>query len=112
YNVVTNYNFSRGTLKGLFVGGGFRWEDENIIGYGVTEVTPAISASNPAIGRLDPAKPFYGPTEDHLDLWIGYNRKIFRDVDWRVSLNLRNAFESAHLVPINTNPDGSVASWR
>jgi hypothetical protein len=33
-------------------------------------------------------------------------------VNWRVQLNLRNVGESANLVPVTMNPDGSVALSR
>ena len=111
FNITNSYDFSRGPLKGVFVGGAYRWQDRNVIGYGVTEKTPALSPSNPAIGYLDVNKPFYGPGQDAIDLWVGYNRTIFKNVNWRLQLNLRNAFDKAHLVPVNTNPDGSTAAW-
>ncbi len=112
FNVVNTYNFSHGALKGVFVGGSYRWQDKNIIGYGVTEVTPSLSPSNPAIGKLDVTKPFYGPTDHAIDLWAGYDRKVYRNVDWRIQLNVRNAFQKTRLIPVNTNPDGSIGSWR
>lgn len=111
FNITNSYNFSQGKMKGIFVGGGYRWQDRNVIGYGVTEKTPALSPSNPAIGYLDVNKPYHGPSQDAVDLWIGYNRRLFKTIDWRLQLNVRNAFDKAHLVPINTNPDGSIAAW-
>lgn len=111
FNVTNSYDFSRGPLKGVFVGGAYRWQERNVIGYGVTEKTPALSPSNPAIGYLDVRKPYHGPSQDAVDFWVGYNRKIFKTINWRLQLNVRNAFDRAHLVPINTNPDGSIAAW-
>lgn len=111
FNITNSYDFSRGPLKGIFVGGAYRWQDRNVIGYGVTEKTPSLSPNNPAIGYLDVRKPYYGPSLDAIDLWVGYTRKVFKKVNWRLQLNLRNAFEKAHLNPVNTNPDGSIAAW-
>jgi outer membrane receptor protein involved in Fe transport len=120
YNLVTNYSFNRGRLKGLFVGGAYRWEDKSIIGFGLTETDAEVlrqtssgtQSVRAAIGRLDPSKPFYGPEEKHFDVFIGYNRKIWTGVDWKIQLNVRNVGESAHLVPITANPDGSGAAYR
>ncbi len=119
FNVTTNYRFNgKGLggerLKGLFLGGSFRWEASNIIGYQVKETNPAIGNPlvNPPIGGYDVTKPFYGAKEKHFDLFGGYSRRIFKTIDWRLQLNVRNAFEKDHLVAVNTNPDGSAAGVR
>ncbi len=120
FNVVSNYNFTRSRLKGVFVGGAYRWEDKSVVGYGVTETdhevirqvgTQTVSV-RAAIGKLDTNKPFYGPEEKHLDLWVGYQRKIWKGMDWRIQLNVYNVGENDHLVPISVNPDGSTAAAR
>lgn len=111
FNITNRYSFTEGRLKGVFVGGSYRYEGKQIIGYGLTEVTPAFGA-NAAIGVLDPNKPFYGPKEDAIDLFAGYNRKIWHDINWRIQVNVRDTFGKAHLIPVNTNPDGSIASYR
>ena len=111
FNLVNNYNFTSGPLKGAFVGGSYRWQDKNVIGYGYTEAKARLSATTPDLGILDVNKPFYGPSESSFDLWVGYNKK-FSKVDWRVQLMVRNVADKAHLIPINTNPDGSIGSWR
>jgi outer membrane receptor protein involved in Fe transport len=112
FNLVTTYNFNQGALKGAFVGGGYRWQDSDIIGYGVTEVTPQITSVNQAVGKLDPNKPFYGPKQHAVDLWVGYNQMIWKNVNYRVQINASNFGQKTHLAPLNTNPDGSIASWR
>ena len=114
FNIVNTYNFSTGRLKGVSVGGSYRWQDRSIIGYGVSEKTAydPVMPGNAPVGYLDPSKPFYGPAEDAVDCWIGYSRKIWRGIDWRVQLNVRSLFDSAHIVPVSTNPDGSIAAWR
>src|SRR5690606_11471430 len=38
FNMVTTYSFDEGLFEGFFVGGGYRWQDNNVIGYEVTEV--------------------------------------------------------------------------
>lgn len=122
FNATTNYRFTHGPLKGAFAGASFRWEDRSVIGFGMTETDPevvkqvgsTVTSLRAAFARLDPTKPFYGPTEQHLDLFAGYGRKIafLRDVDWRIQLNVRNAGEKAHLVPITVLPTGEGASYR
>jgi outer membrane receptor protein involved in Fe transport len=106
FNAVTNYNFSRGIIKGSNVGLAYRWEDSRILGYQLERVNNVLT------GELDIKKPWYGPTEDHIDLWVGYGRQLSRKVGWRIQLNLRNVGEKAHLVPVNMQPDGSVALSR
>lgn len=103
FNVVTNYNFRSGPLKGVNVGGGYRWQDKSIIGFAIT--------TNPTTGeeQYDIGRPHSGPTEDALDLWLGYERRLTRKINWRVQLNVRNVFPEKDFIPIATQPDGSMA---
>lgn len=104
FNLVTNYSFTTGRLKGFNVGGGYRWEDKIAIGY------PMKTNADGSIG-FDIENPYYGPTAGHVDLWLGYERKLGSKLDWRVQFNLRNAFDSNHLIPLSTQYDGTVAAW-
>ena len=100
--LITNYNFTEGRVKGFNVGGAARWESAQILGYGLKDDKSG----------LDVTKPILGETEKHLDLWIGYDRKISEKIKWRVQLNLRNVGESKGLTPISANPDGTIAVQR
>ena len=100
-NLVTNYNFSDGVLKGLNVGGAYRWQDKVIIGY------PMMETDSGTTYDLD--NPTYGPEEGNIDLWVGYNRPVTDKIDWRIQLNVRNVGEGDSLIPITTQPDGSWA---
>ncbi|WP_158277567.1 TonB-dependent receptor [Opitutus sp. ER46] len=102
FNAVTNYNFKTGVLKNVNVGVAYRWEDKRVLGYKYDAVK----------GTLDINQPYHGPTDDHVDLWVGYHRQLSDRINWRVQLNLRNVGEKAHLVPVNIQPDGSVALSR
>ncbi|MBP8961621.1 MAG: TonB-dependent receptor, partial [Opitutaceae bacterium] len=105
-NIVTNYTFQNGFLKNVNVGAGYRWEDKKILGYGLS--------LNPETGTLTPdaSKPLKGDTTDHVDLWVGYSRKLTDKIDWRIQLNLRNVGENHHLEAASLNPDGAVALAR
>lgn len=120
-NIVTRYTFNKTLLKGVSVGLNYRWEDKSIIGYGVTETSPSLNITTnngtklsvrDADGYLDGAKPFYGPAESHFGAFIGYNRKLTKKLDWGVQLNINNLGEKHNLVPLNTNPDGSIGTYR
>ncbi|MDQ8200569.1 TonB-dependent receptor plug domain-containing protein [Pelagicoccus enzymogenes] len=104
-NLITNYDFTDGKFAGLSVGGGLRYQDSVIIGY-----TPVIDSD----GKLgyDLANPYMGPSETNLDLWVGYGRELNDNLDWRIQLNVRNAFEGDGLIPITTQPDGTPAGYR
>lgn len=102
FNAVTNYNFRSGVLKDFNAGLAYRWEDKRILGY----------KYNATKDILDIDQPLYGPTDDHYDMWVGYQRKLTKKVGWRVQLNLRNVGEKTHLVPVNLQPDGTVALSR
>jgi outer membrane receptor protein involved in Fe transport len=100
--IISNYSFDEGRLKGFNLGGAFRWEDKQILGYGLKDDESG----------LDVMKPFYGESEEHFDLWAGYQRKIRKGITWRIQLNLRNVGEDVGLTAISINPDGAVAAQR
>ncbi|HVU25158.1 MAG TPA: TonB-dependent receptor plug domain-containing protein [Opitutus sp.] len=101
YNVVTNYSFDHGFFKGAGVGAGYRWQDKVVIGYPVIP-----DPVNPTLGSFDLTKPYYGPSEDALDFWISYERKLTKKIDWRIQLNVYNVGKSEKLIPISVEPDG------
>jgi hypothetical protein len=102
FNGVTGYNFTEGVLRGANIGLAYRWEGRRILGYKYDPTTDA----------LDISQPWYGPVDDHVDLWVGYQHALTHHLDWRIQLNLRNVGESNHLTPVNIQPDGSVALSR
>ena len=106
-NLINNYDFTEGRLRGFNVGTGIRWQDTIVIGY---RPLPGATASDVS---FDIANPYRGPAETNIDLWVGYGRKeVFRGVDWRVQLNVRNVFQGDELIPITTQPDGTPAGYR
>lgn len=106
FNLVTSYDFTVGKLKGLTLGAGYRWQDKVAIGY------RPLSTDNANVITYDLANPYMGPREDALDLWVGYGRKLTSKIDWHVQLNIRNVGDGNRLIPLTTQPDGSVAAWR
>jgi len=109
YNLVTNYSFDRTVVKGLNVGGGFRWQDKAILGYGIVKAPTVLDPNNV---KLDVNQPIFGKVEYHTDLWVGYERKLTQKLRWRIQANLRNVGEKVHLVPISVEPNGDPAAQR
>ncbi|MBI4626148.1 MAG: TonB-dependent receptor plug domain-containing protein [Verrucomicrobia bacterium] len=106
-NAISNYDFTEGVLRGVNVGGGLRWQDTIVIGY---RPVPGATASDVS---FDIANPYRGPTEANIDLWVGYGRKqVWRGIDWRIQLNVRNVAQHDSLIPITTQPDGTPAGYR
>jgi hypothetical protein len=106
-NAITNYEFSEGRLKGLHVGGGVRYQSSVILGY-----PPTGNPNDPTTVEYDLSKPYRGPSETNVDLWVGYSRKLSDKLDWHVQFNVKDAFQNKDLIPITYQPDGSVAAWR
>lgn len=101
-NLVTNYSFDEGALKGVNVGMGYRWQDGRILGYMLNE----------AKDNLDVERPYWSDSEDYVDFWAGYERKLTSKIGWRVQVNVRNVGKNPHLLPISVQPDGSPAAYR
>ncbi|MDQ8179324.1 TonB-dependent receptor plug domain-containing protein [Pelagicoccus sp. SDUM812005] len=107
FNLITNYSFSDGTFSGLNVGGAYRWQDGQVVGY---PILPGATIDDPRAFDLD--NPFVGPAEDNIDMWVGYSRPLNDRIDWNIQLNVRNLFASDDLIPITVQPDGSPATVR
>lgn len=105
FNTITNYDFDRGIIKGLNVGGGIRYESDIVIGY-----KPVLLPSGNKI-TFDLTDPYKGPSELNYDAWIGYSRK-FGKIDWNIQLNVRNITAGNELIPITVQPDGSGGTYR
>ncbi len=102
-NLITNYDFQNGSLKGLNVGGGYRWQDGIVVGY------PITAGAQPF---FDLTKPWMGPKEQTFDFWTGYEKKLSNRINWRIQLNVRNVFASKKLIPVTVQPDGSPGTSR
>lgn len=104
-NLVTNYDFRQGRLRGFGAGAGVRWQSKVATGYEVT--LDARGNQVPVVSR-----PFLGSAELNGDLWFSYGRKLTEKVSWKVQLNVRNVIGSGELIPVYTNPDGRTALYR
>lgn len=107
FNAITNYTFKRGKLKGWNIGGGVRWQDKVAIGFPVMHVN-----NDPSLDRVyDVSNPYYGPAQTNYDLWIGYSHK-FKKFNLKSQLNVKNVGVGNELIPVEAQPDGSIAAWR
>jgi outer membrane receptor protein involved in Fe transport len=102
FNATANYTFQEGRFKGANVGLSYRWQDKQITGYRLNSTLDGYDISNP----------YLGPTEDSVDFWVGYERKITERIKWRAQLNIRDAFASKTLIPVTVQPDGSPGAYR
>ncbi len=101
YNFVTNYSFTNGLLKGTGVGGSYRWQDKVVIGY-------PVLADASGLATFDLSKPYYGPAEKGIDLWVSYERKLTKNIGWKIQANVRNLGNKNGLIPISVQPDGQT----
>ena len=101
-NVVSSYTFEHGRLRGVSIGGAYRWQQGAILGYKL----------NPTTELIDVNQPIKGPDDKHFDLWVGYSHKLGHGINWKVQLNLRNVGQGPSLIPIAVEPDGSPAMFR
>jgi outer membrane receptor for ferric coprogen and ferric-rhodotorulic acid len=107
-NLVTNYTFSDGMLKGFNIGGAYRWQDKTAIGYPLKYKADGTLdlqyVGGVGYSQFDLDKPYYNDAQNTFDLWVGYEHQINDDVTWRIQLNVRNLFADEDLIPISTNP--------
>jgi outer membrane receptor for ferric coprogen and ferric-rhodotorulic acid len=104
-NLITNYDFHHGLLRGWSLGGGVRYQSAATLGYKPIQ--------NPGYISYDLNSPFKDDPEYDFDLWVGYNRKLFNNkIDWRVQLNVANVGVGNELIPVTVQPDGTPAAYR
>jgi len=63
-------------------------------------------------GGLNVNQPWMGSQDTHLDGWIGYSRNVYRNVNWRIQLNLQSIGEKDHLFASSIEPDGTLGFSR
>lgn len=103
-NILGNYTFTDGRMKGWNIGGAARYQDEAAAGY------PKVSDPISGFPVSDVFNPYFDDSTFFVDAWIGYKRKIFNEkVDWRIQLNIRNVFADKDPVAVQFQPNGSVA---
>lgn len=107
YAFNTSYNFGRDNqiipsfLGNLTVGGGFRWQDEVGIGFGVSQNELGDMA-------LDPDQPYFGDSQLFVDLFARASYDLGDDRALTFQVNIKDALDhSDDLVPVFANPDNS-----
>jgi hypothetical protein len=103
-NLIANYRFAEGRLKGFNVGGALRWRSAPTIGYGVK-----TSAAGATVLDLD--KAYKGKTETYLDLLAAYRgkTKAFGGFNYRVQVNVRNALDENDPIPVAALTTGAIS---
>jgi hypothetical protein len=132
-NFTSTYDlkaFDHPLLKALSVGTSVRWQDRIAIGapfltgQALKEKIVATNKLYTDVKQIadsdsvmqtqfpDLAHPFYGKQELAGDVWVSYRRRVFGKIDWRLQLNVRNAWGNANDIPVTANPDGRLAVIR
>jgi hypothetical protein len=91
FNVFTAYDFKAGLLKNWSVGGGYRWQDANVMG------------EDPAGNEVT------GKALTETDMFIRYQTKRFVFSDrgrWTFQMNVYNVFDNRDIIPGNLGGDG------
>ncbi|MDQ8183498.1 TonB-dependent receptor plug domain-containing protein [Pelagicoccus sp. SDUM812005] len=110
FRALGNYTFKDGAMKGLKVGGSYRWTDARAIGYAYTTKIFLPETQAIEIPVVDVNKPYYGEPSTQVDIWFGYSRKVFNDkAKWSTQLNIRDLFADDEPLVVQVQPDGSPA---
>jgi hypothetical protein len=103
-NLVTNYDFPSGRLKGFTIGGGVRYTSQPIIGYAATGTASAIIRTV-----------YYGSEQVFVDVNAAYRRKVEvmgKSVLWSLQTNINNVLNNDSFVRLTQASDGSLVSYR
>lgn len=108
-NLVTNYRFSEGVLRGVGVGGSLNYRSPRTIGFLTTRE-----------GLFRPDAAIKGTASWDTGLWLSYGRTLkfgtSRPIRWRGQINVRNILDDRDLEPMTGLDDGTgrgvVVRWR
>jgi iron complex outermembrane receptor protein len=102
-NLITNYQFVAGPLKGFNLGGAARWRDAQNIGY-------ALSTDSAGNTNLDVNRPYRGRQEMYVDGILGYRgrMKAFGNFSYRLQLNVRNVLNEDDPLPVKKFTTGQT----
>jgi outer membrane receptor protein involved in Fe transport len=106
FNLVTNYTFVEGMLRGFGVGGAIRWQDKIAIGY------PLIVDSTTDLLIPDLANPYYGGEDWQGDIWFSYTTRLWDRTNMKIQLNFTNYIGKSKPLAVSANPDGQEAIIR
>ncbi len=107
-NMVTNYTFREGRLKGFSLGGSMRYQSDAAIGYPLIE-DEVLPGQYIMVGDIE--NPYFGEELVSFDVQFGYSRNIWDGVNWQIQVNIKNLqnMSSDNLSPVVAQPDGSYA---
>ncbi len=141
WNLMTNYRFQEGVLKGVNIGARARWREGKALGYPRLESpfrilyeqnpdgSPVLDQFNNIVYKnttIEPEElgtvvgassdlnnPFMGPDDLNVGVWASYGRKIMNDkINWSVRLDISNLIGDDQREIIRINPDGTPAAYR
>jgi hypothetical protein len=101
-NLVTNYRFDEGRLKGFSLGASYRYESPKVVGYGYKLNDSGAIAVDLGTKYKDDAHHTFG-------LSARYSRRLSSRLGWTIQVNVNNALQPHdELAVTSTQPDGSI----
>ncbi len=104
-NLIVNYRFTNGRMKGFNIGGALRYRSAPIIGYG-------LKVNEEGETLLDLDTKYKGEVEQYVDFMAGYRGKMkaLGGLNYRVQLNVRNLLNENDPIPNSALTTGVVSS--
>lgn len=104
--LTAKYSFSRGgSLKGLSVGGNYRWESAPVVGY-----YKAVNSAGSTY--FDVTRPAKGDTVNTLDVFFIYQRRLTQKINSRFQLNIGNIIGDTDPYAVRLINDRDAADFR
>lgn len=98
-NVLTNYRFDDGRLKGFSIGGNLQYRGPAVIGARVDPITNVPDHSNPIMGN----------SYTLVGLHLRYERRLMDRYNWQIGLHIRNLFDVGPFIEKTASAvDGSI----
>jgi iron complex outermembrane receptor protein len=105
-SLLTDYRFTKGALKGVAVGGAWRWRSAAAIGY--YGMQNPYQPNDPTALMPDLSRPIKGSSESFVDAWVRYGRNLTvagKRLGYTVQLNVQNLVNHSPIVVTARNYD-------
>jgi outer membrane receptor for ferric coprogen and ferric-rhodotorulic acid len=103
FTLITSYRVSTGPLKGLTIGGNFRWL-HNTLGYWYIDTLTNPARPERRLFRL--------PDRTPVGLTLGYTLKLTRRLTWQTQLNINNLLDEQDIAYYRDPSTGALVNAR
>jgi len=116
-NLTARYSFTQGFLKGLDVGGSYRYREAPVIGYLAAPAenffpnfpTPDGASTDFTASNLD--SPVYAADQNDIDMFLSYRGRLESGTRYNIRFNVKNVFDNTDAIEQRADSRGDTVIY-